>query len=279
MKYSKISLSIDIDTLFVSYPGISHFMMCMYSKTHNFGIVVVPVYNELSRYSELYWTTLLKKQNIEYIFVDDGSIDGTDKILIELENSYENVKYLRNDVNRGKAKSIKVGFDYAIRDLNAFTFVGYLDFDNSFDPEEINSCLEEVLIKSDTKIDVYWYSRIFVYGDKIDRKLYRHYISRILMTFFGVLNKRIPYDSQLGFKVFTSKTLISRISKHHFQTKWFIDLEILLLSNFLEQHSSAMVEIPIMSWKDVKTSAYQIRKIPEVIRDILVISKLLKRVP
>ena len=253
-------------------------MMYMYLRNHNFGIIVVPVYNEVSRFSELYWTTLLNKQNILYIFVDDASIDGTDKILIELEKSYKNVKYIRNDINLGKANSLKVGFDYAIRDLKLFTFVGYLDFDSSFDPDEINSCLSNILTRSESEIDIYWFSRILVYGNNIDRKLYRHYISRLLMTFFGFLNKRLPYDSQLGFKVFTSKTLIKSISQHHFRTKWFVDLEILILGNFLGNHSSSMVEIPIKAWKDVKTSNYSIGKILGVIREILVISKLLKSV-
>ena len=253
-------------------------MMCMSLRNHNFGVVVVPVYNEASRFSEIYWSTLLNMKNIEFIFIDDASIDGTDKILKKFKNSYRNVKYLRNDVNLGKANSLKVGFDYVISKFEYFAFVAYLDFDSSFDPEEIVSCLLNILSKSDSGIDVYWFSRILVYGNNINRELYRHYISRILMTFFGFLNKRIPYDTQLGFKVFKSKELINTISKHNFQTKWFIDLEILILGNLLEANSSSMIEIPIKSWKDTKTSNYSINKIFGVAKDILIISKLLKSV-
>lgn len=103
--------------------------------------VVVPLYNEEESISELYdqirQTSAGMGEPFEIIFVDDGSTDGSYRVLSELHRREEHVKVIRFRRNFGKSAALSVGFAEATGE-----FVVTLDADLQDDPAEIPSLVE-----------------------------------------------------------------------------------------------------------------------------------------
>ena len=71
--------------------------------------LIIPVYNEIKTLPSLLKCLEKLDSNIEIIIIDDGSNDGTEKMI---KNNPKNI-YLRNNKNIGKGESIKRGADIA----------------------------------------------------------------------------------------------------------------------------------------------------------------------
>lgn len=110
---------------------------------------VIPVYNEEDSLRELHReitdVAAANGYQVEIIFVDDGSKDGSWKVEQELAESDPNVKAIRFRRNFGKAAALDAGFRAARGDL-----VLTLDADLQDDPAEIPRFLE----KLDSGLDV-----------------------------------------------------------------------------------------------------------------------------
>src|SRR5207248_8418483 len=79
--------------------------------------VIVPVYNERNTVTEI-----LRRMrrvelpiDLEVIVVDDGSNDGTDRVLAALEDS--TVRVLTHPTNQGKGSAVRTGLKAARGDL------------------------------------------------------------------------------------------------------------------------------------------------------------------
>ncbi len=104
--------------------------------------VVVPLYNEEQSLRELYEairSALGKIGRYEIIFVDDGSTDGSMRILHELRHRDRRVKVIRFRRNFGKSAALSAGFQLA-----EGTFVITMDADLQDDPAEIPNLLHEI---------------------------------------------------------------------------------------------------------------------------------------
>jgi glycosyltransferase involved in cell wall biosynthesis len=111
--------------------------------------VVVPCYNEhgtimtlLKHVAESPWVR-------EIIVVDDGSTDGTQQVLGDVDNPM--VRVLRHEVNQGKGAALRTGFAHATSE-----FVIVQDADLEYDPTEFGDLLPPIL---DDKADVVFGSR------------------------------------------------------------------------------------------------------------------------
>lgn len=102
--------------------------------------VIVPVYNERNTVVEVLRRirTVDLPLATEVIVVNDGSTDGTAKVLSALEDS--TVKVLTHPENRGKGASIRTGLDKAGGDL-----VLICDADLEYDPDDWPRLLDPVL--------------------------------------------------------------------------------------------------------------------------------------
>jgi glycosyltransferase involved in cell wall biosynthesis len=83
--------------------------------------IVVPVFNEEGNLHNLYTqvTAVLEQNNVpfEFVFVDDGSRDGTWAIIQELSEADPRVRALRHRRNFGKAQGLANGFAVARGDI------------------------------------------------------------------------------------------------------------------------------------------------------------------
>ncbi|MGI8684705.1 MAG: glycosyltransferase family 2 protein [Acidimicrobiales bacterium] len=104
--------------------------------------VLVPVYNERSTVGEIIrrmrHVELPGGLDLEIVVVDDGSGDGTDKVLAAIEDS--TVMVLRHKGNQGKGACIRTALQRAHGDL-----VLIQDADLEYDPEDWPALLAPVL--------------------------------------------------------------------------------------------------------------------------------------
>ncbi len=102
--------------------------------------VIVPVFNERPTVAEVIRRirTVQLPVAIEVIVVDDGSTDGTDKVLAAVGDS--TIRVITHQQNRGKGAAIRTGMEAVRGDL-----VLVQDADLEYDPEDWSKLLDPIL--------------------------------------------------------------------------------------------------------------------------------------
>lgn len=240
------------------------------------GVIVVPCFNESTRFKKDYFLTLLKSinvgdeadVNIDLMFIDDGSTDNTYNRLEELLEQI-NVSILRLTKNVGKANAIRTGFLHA--QASKYDFFTYLDSDGAFEVNEVVSSLK-LYVNSymNENVDLLSFARVSLAGSDISRRGYRHLIGRLISTMLVLGSNYRIYDPQSGFKIYSGKFLSQIDLSSPFKTRWFIDWEIILRSSSL----ATIVETPVKYWHDVSGSKLSLRHTFLILREILIIKTI-----
>ncbi len=236
--------------------------------------LVVPLFNEYSRGSFDYLKQLTEIQNIDFIFVNDGSTDQTGEALLHFSN-FKNATVLNLEKNSGKSTAIQVGINLALENLNC-NYVGYLDGDSAFSFDEVKrlSQLATAKLAASTYI-LLCSSRVDLAGRNIQRSTYRHLIGRVIRTIIDLKHKNLPYDTQSGFKIFLGTDSLRRAFNSPFKTKWFVDLEIILRLRG-DNPDLKVWEEPLLEWRDVKNSNISWKSSFTILRDLFLILRLKK---
>jgi glycosyltransferase involved in cell wall biosynthesis len=105
--------------------------------------IIIPTYNERESISELY-VALKKELNrldvaSEIIFVDDGSADGTGRILRDLQKNDASITIVDFRRNFGKAAALSAGFQMARGDV-----IVTMDADLQDQPAELHRLLDKL---------------------------------------------------------------------------------------------------------------------------------------
>lgn len=100
--------------------------------------VVIPVYNERDTVVEIVRRVQAVGIHSEIILVDDFSLDGTRKLLLELQRE-EDVRVLLHGYNRGKGAALRTGFAQAGGDV-----IMIQDADLEYDPNDLARLLEPI---------------------------------------------------------------------------------------------------------------------------------------
>jgi len=106
--------------------------------------IIIPALNEAGNVENTTQAILdaLGKQGIpdfEMIVIDDGSTDGTGKIVDELAAKNKQIKAFHNSVPRGLGYDFRIGASLASKD-----YIGWFPGDNETLPETINAILEQI---------------------------------------------------------------------------------------------------------------------------------------
>jgi glycosyltransferase involved in cell wall biosynthesis len=105
--------------------------------------IIIPVYNERENILPLYrqLDSVLRPlgRNYEILFVDDGSVDGTDEQLGKLAETDPRVRLVRFRRNYGQTAAMQAGFDAASGDV-----LVTMDGDLQNDPSDIPMMLEKL---------------------------------------------------------------------------------------------------------------------------------------
>jgi dolichyl-phosphate beta-glucosyltransferase len=211
--------------------------------------IVIPCYNEGKRiptdeFSEFINTS----DNINFIFVNDGSKDNTIEVLKNLKNIYDDrIRILDLEQNRGKAEAVRRGILESLKWMD-FEAAGYFDADLSTPLFEIIN-LEKALLKTND-IKIAFGSRVKILSNNIIRNNYRHYFGRVFATFASIILGLGIYDTQCGAKLIRGN-IIPEVFNIPFKSKWFFDIEIFFRIKKITGNDDAskhMVEMPLNQW-------------------------------
>lgn len=215
---------------------------------------MIPCYNEERRLDVRNLAALLDRVDLGLVLVDDGSRDGTRRILDRFAAEHPSrVAVLALARNRGKGEAIREGMRAALGGGSAL--VAYADADFSTPPEEILRLVDR-LTASDASAALC--SRVRMLGTRIARRPLRHYLGRVFATAASIVLHLPVYDTQCGAKAFRNTPALQRALDTPFLSRWAFDVE--LLGRLLEPGDGAglgeedLLEVPVRTWHDVPAS-------------------------
>jgi glycosyltransferase involved in cell wall biosynthesis len=157
--------------------------------------VLIPVYNEENTIAVVVRKVLALGGLVkEVVIVDDGSTDGTARVVEDLAKQEPVVRFFRIQKNQGKTAAIRLALTQATGEI-----VIIQDADNEYDPAEIPDVVSPIL---DGHADVVYGSRFLT--RKASRVLYfYHYLANRFLTFLSNLfTNRNMTDIETGYKAF-----------------------------------------------------------------------------
>jgi glycosyltransferase involved in cell wall biosynthesis len=219
-------------------------------------VLVVPCYNEEARLDvKAFASFALEGHFVDFRFVDDGSTDGTARVLESIAAQRGGVAVQRLDRNRGKAEAVRQGFVEALR--ASPDYVGYWDADLAAPLSELAEFVS--LMEARRDLDVVLGSRVKLLGRTIERLAWRHYSGRVSATLVSLSLELPVYDTQCGHKLFRATPLLREVFAEPFLTKWVFDVEILARLLTMDpagrEHAARSIyELPLRQWVDVQGS-------------------------
>jgi len=161
--------------------------------------VIIPCYNERKTAAEIVKRVRASAPEAEILVVDDGSTDGTQAILNDLQNGGQpNLHLLFHEKNKGKGAAIHTGITAATGDILLIQ-----DADLEYDPRDYPALLRPI---EEGRAEVVYGSRFL--GGPRRTMMFWHMIANMLLTFMtNVLYDTILSDMETGYKVFKAEVI------------------------------------------------------------------------
>ena len=228
---------------------------CENGATSRRCLIVVPCFNERIRlHPRVFLDFADATPQITFLFVNDGSTDGTREILDKLvRDRADRFDVLHLERNLGKGEAVRRGMLHGGK--SGYAYIGYWDADLATPLAAITEFVAHLDAHPETVIAMG--ARVRLLGRRIERRLARHYLGRVFATAVSWLLGIPVYDTQCGAKLFRTGPEIERLFEEPFRSRWIFDVEI--LARFLRDHPNADVdevihELPLWQWKDVAAS-------------------------
>ena len=111
-------------------------------RAMNKALVIVPTFNERESVELLTRAVLSACGDVDLLFVDDRSPDGTGELLDQIAADEPRVQVLHRDNKRGLGRAYVAGFQWALE--RHYEFVFEMDADFSHDPNELPRMLNRI---------------------------------------------------------------------------------------------------------------------------------------
>ena len=161
--------------------------------------IVAPVFNERDNLNEVISSVLkvMKAQNqtFELIIIDDGSTDGSEKLLTAAVDNHLELRVLRLSRNFGQTAAIQAGFDIA-----KGKYLVTLDSDLQNDPKDITKLIKK-LKEENLDLVVGWRK------NRKDNFFLRNFPSRVANLLIGRITKVKLNDYGCSLKAYNSEIL------------------------------------------------------------------------
>jgi len=165
--------------------------------------VVVPCYNEEGTVASLIDRVLASPWTAEVVVVDDGSTDGSRKVLSDLvdQPGYEKLRVFHQGTNQGKGAALRRGFSEATA-----AYVVVQDADLEYDPAEYGALVQPLL---SNQADVVYGSR-FLAGQAHRVLYFWHSVgNKFLTTLSNMFTNLNLTDMETCYKVFRREVIQS----------------------------------------------------------------------
>jgi glycosyltransferase involved in cell wall biosynthesis len=225
--------------------------------------LVVPCYNEEQRLDlDAFRTFDAGSDQVDFLFVDDGSRDGTRRLL--QSNGFD---VLGLDRNVGKAEAVRRGIVAAIE--RGAEVVGFWDADLATPLSELPLFLD--IMRERPAVEMVYGARVRLLGRAISRQESRHYFGRVGATLISRTLGLAVYDTQCGAKLFRVNDTMRQLFAMPFLSRWIFDVEI--LARFVKARgrdaaARAIYELPLRAWKDVQGSKLRSTDFLRALRDL-----------
>jgi glycosyltransferase involved in cell wall biosynthesis len=160
--------------------------------------LIIPAYNEEGNINEIYnrTTKIFKDMNCDHeiIFIDDGSIDNTEKYLLQISEADKNVKLISFTRNFGHQSALLAGYNNCRGDI-AVT----LDCDLQHPPELIQNLVE----KWKDGYEVVHTKRI----DQNQKSIFKKFTSKYFYGIFSYLSNMPIEEGSADFRLIDKKVV------------------------------------------------------------------------
>jgi glycosyltransferase involved in cell wall biosynthesis len=232
------------------------------------AVIVVPCFNEEQRLDRKAFLDFTSEDRVEFCFVDDGSRDGTFRVLNELQQQdSDRISVMQLEQNSGKAEAVRRGLLAAAE--RKPDFIGFWDADLATPLSEIPSFLD--VMKERPEVTMVLGARVRLLGRSISRNPSRHYFGRFGATLISNSLGLAVYDTQCGAKLFRVTDEIVEIFRQPFLSRWIFDVEI--LARYVRRcgrdvAAKTIYELPIQVWRDVRGSKLKSTDFARALRDL-----------
>lgn len=206
------------------------------------SLVIIPTYNEAHNVRPLIDAVMGLEEQIDILFIDDGSPDGTADYIKEGKEQYPDRVFLKERAGKqGLGTAYVTGFKYALE--QGYQYVCEMDADFSHDPEDLPRLISQV---RDGEADLAVGSR---YTNGIS--IINWPLSRLILSYSANLYVRsltgLPlYDTTAGFKCIHRTVL-----------------ESLDLSKIRSNGYAFQIEIHFRAWK----SGFRLKEVSIIFRE------------
>lgn len=237
--------------------------------------IVVPCYNEEARLRpDTFVAYVASHPEVELLFVDDGSTDGTRRVLDSMRAAAPaQISVLDLPENRGKAAAVRAGMQEGL--ARGRGMVGYWDADLSTPLDAIDE-FRRVLMER-TEVALVMGARVKLLGRRIERLESRHYLGRFFATAVSLVLRLPVYDTQCGAKLFRATPETAAVFATPFRARWIFDVEILARMIRYRAGSGtlagAVIEHPLVEWRHVRGSKLRSADFLVAAKDLAIIHR------
>ncbi|OGV66405.1 MAG: dolichyl-phosphate beta-D-mannosyltransferase [Lentisphaerae bacterium RIFOXYA12_FULL_48_11] len=166
------------------------------------ALIIIPTYDEKNNVRPISEALLGVKSDLNILFVDDNSPDGTGKIIDEMHTEDKRINVIHRPGKSGLGRAYITGFKWAIE--NGYDFIFEMDADFSHDPAEIPNFL-----KAAENADLVLGSR-YMHGIRITNwPLSRLILSKSASIYVRLITGMPISDPTGGFKCYRKEVLTS----------------------------------------------------------------------
>lgn len=225
--------------------------------------VLIPVYNERRTIREIIQRVLAQEvkgiDEMEVVVVDDGSSDGSDRIIQEVHREHpETVHPILLEENQGKGNAIRTAIQTASGDLAIVQ-----DADLEYDPSDYATVLQPIL---EGEADVVYGSR---FAEREERRVlyFRHTLANQILTFisnwFTDLNLTDMETCYKAFRLQVAKTIPIRSKRFGIEpelTAKFAKRKLRIFEVPISYHGRTYNEGKKITWRDGLRALFTILK-------------------
>lgn len=161
--------------------------------------IIVPFYNEEKLLEKSVIDLIKEDFNKEIILVNDGSVDNSKNIALNLQASYKNITLLDSEENKGKGHAVQLGFKRAAGDI-----VGIYDADQEYSASDLKKLVD--CIQTDD-LDYICGSRFIGKRERSNIYLRTYFANKFLSYLFSNIYKVKITDIATCLKLFKKEVI------------------------------------------------------------------------